>query len=117
MGKVALVCNSAEPENLYPAFVLASAAAASGDEVFMFFTPGGSPALKKGVLEEIKAKGMTDMKDLMEGFQSLGGKLLLCELSFDAKDISKEEIRDGVEITGATSFMANIRDANVTFSF
>ncbi|OQX56678.1 MAG: peroxiredoxin [Candidatus Cloacimonas sp. 4484_209] len=117
MAKVAFVCNSAEPTNLYPVFVLASAAAASGDEVIIFFTPQAATALKKGVLEGIKAKGMTDMKELVEGVQDLGGKLLLCELSFEAKDLKKEEIRDGVEITGATSFMAKIRDANVTFSF
>lgn len=117
MAKTAIVCNDAESKNLYPTFVLASAAVASGDEVFIFFTPGAAPALKKGVLEEIKAKGMPDMIELVKGIQDLGGRILLCELALEAKDMKKEELRDGVEIVGATSFMADIRDAQVTFSF
>jgi len=118
MGKkVAIVCNGAEPKNLYPTFVLASSAVASGDEVILFFTPGAAPALKKGELEKIKSKGMPDMKELVEGVENLGGRLLLCELALEAKDLKKEELRDGVEIVGATSFMADINDAQITFSF
>jgi len=117
MSKVAMTCNGAEPKNLYPAFILGSSAAASGDELILFFTPGAAPALKKGELEKIKAKGMPDMADLVEGIQALGGRILLCELAFEAKDMKKEELRDGIEIVGATTFMAEISDAQVTFSF
>ena len=49
---VAIVCNGADNKSLYPTFVLGSAAAASGDEVIIFFTPGAVPALKKGELEK-----------------------------------------------------------------
>jgi len=117
MGKVAMVCNGSEPKNLYPAFILGSSAIASGDDLVLFFTPGAAPALKKGELEKIKSKGMPDMADLVEGVVALGGRILLCELAFDAKDMKKEELREGIEIVGATSFMAEISDAQVTFSF
>lgn len=114
---VSIVCNGSEPKNLYPTFILGSAAAAAGDKVILFFTPGAAPALKKGVLDEIKAKGMPDMIELVEGVQNLGGRILLCELALEAKDLKKEDFRDGIEIVGATSFMAEIKDAQVTFSF
>ena len=117
MSKVAMVCNSDEPKNLYPAFILGSSAIASGDDLIIFFTPGGAPALKKGELEKIKGKGLPDMADLLEGVTALGARLLLCELAFEAKDMTKEEIRDGVEIVGATTFMSEISDAQITFSF
>jgi len=117
MAKVAIVCNGDQPPVLYPTFVLASAAAASGDDVIIFFTPGAVPALKPGVLEGIQGKGMPPMKELVEGVQTLGGKLVLCELALEAKGVKKEELRGGLEIGGATSFMAEIKDANVTFSF
>ena len=118
MGKkVAIVCNGAEHKNLYPTFILGSSAVASGDEVILFFTPDGAPALKKGELEKIKDKGMPNMEDLVEGIEALGARLLLCELALEAKDIKKEELRHGIEIVGATSFMAEIDDAQVTFSF
>ena len=115
--KVAIVCNGSENKNLYPTFILASSAAASGDEVVLFFTPGAASALRKGELEKIKAKGMPDMAELVEGITSLGGRILLCELALEAKDMKKEEFREGIEIVGATSFMADIDDAQVTFSF
>ncbi len=115
--KVAIVCNGSEPKNLYPTFILGSSAVASGDEVVLFFTPGAAPALRKGELEKIKSKGMPDMKELVEGLHSLGGRMLLCELALEAKDMKKEEFRDGIEIVGATSFMADINDAQITFSF
>ena len=115
--KVAMVCNGAEPKNLYPAFILGSSAVASGDDLIIFFTPGAGPALKKGELEKIKVKGYPDMEGLVEGVQALGARLFLCELAFEAKDMKKEEIREGVEIVGATTFMAEISDAQITFSF
>jgi predicted peroxiredoxin len=115
--KVAIVCNGSENKSLYPTFVLASSAAASGDQVVLFFTPGAASALRKGELEKIKAKGMPDMAELVEGVQTLGGRILLCELALEAKDMKKEEFRDGIEIVGATKFMADINDAQITFSF
>ena len=88
MGKVALICNGSENSNIYPAFVLASSAVASGDDVIIFFTPEAVPALKPGILEGMTGKGMPDMKDLLEGFMALGGRMMLCELGLEAHDVT-----------------------------
>ena len=117
MAKMAITVNGAEPKNLYPAFILGSSAAASGDEVILFFTPGGAPALKKGVLEKIKCKGMPDMEDLVDGVTALGGRLLVCELAFEAKDMQEKELREEVEVVGATTFVVEAQGAQLTFSF
>lgn len=117
MGKVAIICNGAEPKQLYPTFILGSSAAALGDGVVLFFTPSAAPALKKGELEKIKGKGMPDMAGLVGGLMQLNARLLLCELALEAHDLKAEELRDGVEIVGTTSFMADIEDATKTFSF
>ena len=60
---------------------------------------------------------MPDMAELVAGVTSLGGRLLLCELALEAKDMKKEEFREDAEIVGATKFMADIADAQITFSF
>lgn len=109
MGKVAIVCNGSENSSVYPTFIMGSAAAASGDEVIVFFTPGAVPALKPGYLESINGKGMPPMHELVEGVKALGGRLVLCELALEAKDVTPEDLRDDLEIGGATSFMADIR--------
>ncbi|OPL18208.1 MAG: peroxiredoxin [Candidatus Aegiribacteria sp. MLS_C] len=117
MGKVAIVVNGSENSNLYPSFIMGSAAAASGDSVVFFFCPTAVPALKPGYLEGITAKGMPPMRELLEGIKALGGRFILCELALEAKDVTPGDLRDDIEIGGATSFMADIRDAGVTFSF
>jgi len=118
MAKVAITCNGSEPGNIFPPLILGSSAAASGDEVVLFCVPGGSPALVKGRLEELKGtKGLPDPVELYEGIRNLGGKIYVCELALDVKDLKKEDFREGVEIIGATNFMNIIKDATITFSF
>lgn len=117
MAKVAITCNGAKAESIFPTFVLGSAATACGDDVILFFEPAGAPALVKGKLESMKAKGMPDLAELVESFQVLGGRILVCELGLGANDIKEEDLRDGVEIVGATTFLNEIKDVNMTFSF
>jgi predicted peroxiredoxin len=117
MPKTAIICNGGEPHNLFPTFILGSAAAAMGDEVILFFTPSGAPALVKGKLERIEAKGMPEMGELVHSLQALGGRVLVCDLCLEAKDLQEEELRDGIEIVGVTSFLADTQDATRMFSF
>jgi predicted peroxiredoxin len=117
MAKTAIICNGCEPQNLFPTFILGSAAAAMGDEVILFFTPAGAPALVKGELERIEAKGMPDIGELLRSYQFLGGRILVCDLCLEAKDLRQEDMRGGIEIVGVTSFLADTRHATRTFSF
>jgi predicted peroxiredoxin len=117
MGKVAITVNGTEPSNLYPPFIIGSAAVASGDDLILFFTPSAAPALKKGYLEKIKAKGIPDMEALVEGVMEMGARILMCELAFEAKDMKKEDLREGVEIVGAMTFVADAVGADLSLSF
>ncbi|RKX68667.1 peroxiredoxin [candidate division WOR-3 bacterium] len=117
MAKVAFVCNGSENKNIIPVLVLGSAAAASGDQVYIFFTPGAADLLKPGVIENLKAKGYPDAIEMWNGIKNLGGKLYLCEIALDAKDLQKEDLRDDIEIVGATTFMSEIEGAQITFAF
>jgi predicted peroxiredoxin len=117
MAKVAITVNGFEPKNVFPPFILGSSAVSLGDELIIFFCPGGAPAMVKGVIEKMEGKGLPNLLELYEGVRNLGGKIYVCELALENKDIKKEELREGVEIIGATTFMDEIRDATITFSF
>jgi predicted peroxiredoxin len=117
MSKTVIVCNGDEPCNLFPTFIIGSAAVAMGDEVVTFFTPNAATALVKGRLETIRAKGLPDMADLVSGFEELGGRMLVCDLCLEAKDLRPEEFRDGVEIVGVVAFLADARNASLSFCF
>jgi predicted peroxiredoxin len=117
MAITAITVNGSEPSNIFPAMILGSAAAATGDDVTIFFTPGGAPIMLKGELEKVKGKGMPDIIELYEGLRVLGGRILVCELALGAKDLKPEDFREGVEIVGATTFLASISGASITLSF
>lgn len=117
MAKVAITVNGAEAKNIFPPFILGSSAVASGDELSIFFCPAGAPAMVKGVIEKMEGKGLPNLLELYEGVKVLGGKIYVCELALDAKDLKKEDFRDGIEIIGATTFINEIKDATITFSF
>ena len=113
----AIVCNGTENKNLFPTFILGSAAIALGHEVVLFFTPGGAAALKKGFLEQVKGKGMPEMMEMFNDFMDLDGRIVACELFVDALDMPAEDLREGVEVVGGTGFLSDINDATITFSF
>jgi len=118
MPKVAITVNGSCPDNVFPAFIIGSSAVASGDDLVLFFTPCGSLALVKGEMEKMsKVKGMPNLVELYDGVVRLGGKICLCALALETKDLKKEDLRESVEIIGATTFLNEIRNATVTFSF
>ncbi len=117
MTMTAIICNGMENKNLFPTFILGSAAIALGHEVVLFFTPSGAPALKKGFLETVKGKGLPDMMEMLGDFQALDGRIVACELCMDVHDMTEDELREGVEVVGATGFLSDINDATITFSF
>jgi len=118
MAKMAITVNGAGPGNIYPPCIIGTSAIASGDEVVLFFTPGGSPILVKGEMEKIQdMKGLPNLIELYNGMVELGVKIYMCELALEAKDLKAEDLREEVEIIGATTFVNEIKDATLTFSF
>jgi len=117
MAKVAITCNGADERSIFPIFVLGSAAVAGGDDVALFSEPEAARGVVKGTLENInaKAKGWSDVMGLLEGFQILGGRILLCELAFGVKGIKREDLREGVEVVDAPTFLNKVRDAQLAF--
>jgi len=119
MGKVSITINGAEINNIFSAVIIAVSAAASGDEVILYVCPAGLPAFVKGAMEELneKAKNLPDLPEMMEGLNLLGARFLICELGFAVNGIKEEDLIDGCEVVGATTFIAEAQGSNLTFSF
>ena len=118
MAKTGITCNGTEPSSIFPTFIIGAAAAACGDDVVVFFTVGGAPAMLKGELEKIQGpKGLPDLMELYDSLCVLGGKLLVCELALGVKDLKAEDFRGEAELASAADFLGEISDAQVTFSF
>ena len=119
-SKMVVVCNHADAPHVMPTLIMGASGVGIGEEVILFFCPGGAQALVKGELEKIrdmKLKGLPDPVDLFETIVSEGGTVILCELALENKSIKPEDVREGVEIMNAPSFLLDAQGAGMTFTF
>ena len=119
MGKVAMTLNGSEPKNIYPAITIAVSALACGDEVLIFVLPSGLPVFVDGKISELNkaAPALPDLEELFEGYMALSGRILVCELGFEVHGLKAEDLIEGCEIVGATTFVAEAQGAQLTLSF
>jgi len=119
-SKMVVVCNHADAPHVMPTMIMGASGAGIGEEVMLFFCPGGAQALVKGELEKIrdmKLKGLPNPVDLFDTILEEGGRVILCELALENKDINKEDLRDGVEIMNAPSFLLDAVGAGLSLVF
>jgi predicted peroxiredoxin len=119
-GKMVVVCNHADAPHVMPTLIMGASGVAIGERVILFFCPGGAQALVKGELEKIrdmKLKGLPDPVDLFNTILAEDGKIILCELALENKDIKVEQVREGVEIKNAPSFLLEAQGAGMTLTF
>ena len=119
MAKTAITVNGSEGKNVFPAIIIGVSAAATGDEVILFFTPSGAPAMVKGALEKLNedTKNMPDVMEMWDGLIGLDAKILVCELAFDVHGFKEEDLREGCKVVGATTFVGEADGAGLTLSF
>jgi predicted peroxiredoxin len=116
--KMVIVCNS-DSAGVMPTVIMGSSAVALGSEVIIFFCPNGANVLLKGELEKFQGKkGLPDPVELFDTILNEGGRIILCELALEAKDIKKEDLRDErIEILNAPSFLLDAEGASITLTF
>ena len=117
-SKMVVMCNHDDEHSVMGALVIAAAGAATGEEVFMFIQPGAAKMVVKGELEKFQnLKGQPDPIELFDAVQVLDGHIILCELGLPIHDIKEEDLRDGVVIMNASSFLFDVEGASLTFSY
>ena len=118
IGKMVVMCNHDDAQSIMAALVMSAAICATGEEVLMFFQPGAAKALVKGELEKFEGlKGQPDPLDLYESIQVLDGRIILCELGLPIWDIKEEDLREGVEVMMASTFLFEAEGASMVFSY
>ena len=119
-GKMVVVCNHADAPHVMPTMIMGASGVSIGEEVMLFFCPGGAQALVKGELEkirEMKLKGLPDPVQLYDDILAEGGHVILCELALENKGIKREDLREGVEIMNAPSFLLEAQGAGLSLVF
>lgn len=122
--KLHIICVSGTREKLQMAAMIASVAAASGDEVSVFFSMNalqyfikGRPenAPSEGEFGTLMGKGVPPFKQLFKHAAELGDATLLpCSMAIDLLKITKEELDPELgPPTGLTRFLSDAEGAQL----
>lgn len=118
ISKMVVTLNHDDAHSVMASLVMAASIAGCGDEVYFFVQPGAGKVLVKGELEKFQGlEGQPDPIHLFDAIQTLDGHFILCELGLPIHGIKKEELRDGVEVMMASSFLFAVEDAKLSFSY
>jgi predicted peroxiredoxin len=116
-----VVCNHADAPHVMPTLIMGASGVGIGEKVILFFCPGGAQAMVKGELEKIrdmKLKGLPDPVQLYNDIVADENSMVIfCELALENKGIKAEDLREGVVIKNAPSFLLEAQGAGITFTF
>jgi len=113
-----VICNS-DSSGVMPTIIMGASGVGIGEDVILFFCPGGANVLLEGELEKFQGKkGLPDPVDLFNTILDEGGRIILCELALENKGISPDQLRDErIEIMNAPSFLMEAEGAGLTLTF
>lgn len=118
--KVAIVVSEGSYDKAMASVFLGSTAAGLGMEVHLFFTFFGLDLLKKnkrpklkgmfrpftGMFEKkMKGIGVESFQEMMDTCSEMGVKFYACSTSMEAMGLKMDDLRDGVDILGASRFL------------
>jgi peroxiredoxin family protein len=72
---------------------------------------GAGPAFFRYVM---KKRNVQTLPELITLASDAGVRLVACHTSMDVMGVTKEELRDGVEVGGVTTYLADARDSRIT---
>ena len=130
--KATLICSTNEFEKVYALFNIANGCASFGMDVTIFFTFEGLNLLKKDesgdpvflkegffgsdkekMIELMRTKEITSLKEQFKDVQELGIKFIACDMSMDMMGITKDELIQGVEVGGIGAFVSEARASKI----
>lgn len=114
----------------YKVFNIATAAAATDQEVAIFFTFKGlnlihkeaykqlqMPKGKEHFAEEFAKANIPSIPELVTMALEMGVTFNGCQMTMDVMGFKKEDFIDGIEVGGAVTFLEFAKDADVTLTF
>lgn len=128
--KVAIIASNGGLFDAYKVFNIATAAAATDQEVAIFFTFEGlhlihkeaynqltMPEGKEHFAEGFAKANVPPIPELVAMAKEMGVKFIGCQMTMDAMGIDKEALIEGIEVGGAVTFLefANVADVSLTF--
>ncbi|HPI70460.1 MAG TPA: DsrE family protein [Tenuifilaceae bacterium] len=98
-------------------FVMATAAQSMDVDVTIILQAEGVLLVKKGVSENVNASGFMPLKQLLDTFIELNGKLLVCTPCAKSRGISENDLIEGSKLIAAGTVISESLNANAVLSY
>lgn len=128
--RVAIIASNGGLFDAYKVFNIATAAAATDQEVAIFFTFEGlnlihreaykqlpMPEGKEHFAEGFAKANVPSIPELVAMAQEMGVTFIGCQMTMDVMGLELEHFIDGIEVGGAVTFLEFAKDADVTLTF
>ncbi|OEH92552.1 DsrE/DsrF/DrsH-like family protein [Bacillus solimangrovi] len=129
-NRVAIIASNGGLFDAYKVFNIATAAAASDQEVAIFFTFEGLNLIHKQANTQLPmpegkehfAQGFSDanvpsIPELVGMAKELGVKFIGCQMTMDVMKLTTDDFVEGIEVGGAVTFLEFAKQAEVTLTF
>jgi peroxiredoxin family protein len=128
--KVAIIASNGGLFDAYKVYNIATAAAATDQEVAIFFTFEGlnlihkeahqqlpMPEGKEHFQEGFSNANVPAIPELVEMAKEMGVRFIGCQMTMDVMGLDKDAFVEGIEVGGAVTFLEFAKDADVTLTF
>lgn len=105
------------PEKATIPYVMATAAQATDVETVLILQSNAVLLAKQGEAEKVVAIGFMPVKQLIDTYIEMGGKLLLCSPCLKERNITKEDLIDGTEIIAAGTVISEVMSAKAVLTY
>ncbi|MFO8108985.1 MAG: DsrE/DsrF/DrsH-like family protein [Thermoplasmata archaeon] len=133
--KATIIMQSGYHDRLYSALIVGTGALSMGMDASIYFTFWGLDRLKKGGLEKgplsrmnmlgigkwminrkMKKAKVRSLKELMDDFTELGGKVLACDMTMDIMGVDSEDLDHNLigEYCAVGTYIKEARESDIT---
>lgn len=115
---ISLTTGLEDAEKVTVAFLVAVAAAEQGRPTLMFCTKEAVRLALEGVAQGVACEGCPSLQDLTKRYEAAGGKLLICPICFNAKNLDDQALVSNAALGGTVPMWEWIGDEPATtFSY
>ena len=119
MNKVAISLTTGleDPEKVTLALLVAVGATESGRSTLMFLTKEAVRLATGGVATGVACEGCPPVQDLVKRYNASGGRLLVCPICFNARQLEVAALVPNATIGGTVQLWDWIGEGATTFSY
>ncbi len=105
------------PEKATLPFVLATACQSLEADVVMFLQSSAVVLAKKGEAENVNAEGLAPLKQLLDTFMEMDGRLYLCSPCIKERGISMDDVIEGADVAAAGTLASEVMGAKSVVTY